>query len=159
MTSARTTTLRSEKLPFQVVILNHLWESMVQFLLNLGVQTRVPYRAKGIWCGCISRATATPPLSTRGSRLPLKQVCVFPFNLVRNIQYHIYSCNYKLYPMCLVMWINVVRVNISSTSLVNKLVYRVSSKYVMAAILVSQNSETAAMLGSETNPVGSWTLY
>ena len=57
--------------------------------------------------------------------------------------------------MCLVMWINVVRVNISSTSLVNKVVYRVSSKYVMAAILVSQNSETAAMLGSETNPVGS----
>lgn len=96
VTSARTTTLRSEKLPFQVVILNNLWESMVQFLLNLGVQTRVPYRAKGIWCGCISRTTATPPLSTRGSRLPLKQVCVFPFNLVRNIHYHIYSCNYKL---------------------------------------------------------------
>ena len=32
--------------------------------------------------------------------------------------------------------------------------YRVFSHYVMAAILVSQNNETAAMLVSQTSPVG-----
>ena len=37
--------------------------------------------------------------------------------------------------------------------------YRVFSHEVMAAILVSQNNETAAMLVSQTNPVWSLTLF
>ena len=37
---------------------------------------------------------------------------------------------------------------------ISKMVYRVFSHDVTAAILVSQNNETAAMLVSQTNPVG-----
>ena len=115
---------------------HNLLDTTVQFLLNLSVQTRELYRAKEIWCGCISRATATPPLSTRGSRLPLKQVCDFPFNVVRNIHCRSY--------------------NVSSDSLVNKLVYRAFSHDVTTAILGS------AILRSETNSEefwGSWHFY
>ena len=51
-----------------------------------------------------------------------------------------------------------VRVNISSASLDNKLIYRAFSHDVMAAILASQNSEMAALLVYHIKPI-LWEFY